>query len=147
MKVVKIKTADLIGAQLDWAVAMAGKEWETAHLHYPTMTLDPRFQGVRIIQTSTHGPVCQLVPNNPMRQDYQPFLPSQEWAHGGPIIERERIGIVPSVRLTDRCSKYWIANLREVVGVETGPTPLIAAMRAFVASKLGSEVEVPEAQS
>jgi hypothetical protein len=32
----------------------------------------------------------------------------------------------------------WDAN------VQYGPTPLIAAMRCYVASKLGDEVEVPD---
>jgi hypothetical protein len=40
----------------------------------------------------------------------------------------------------------WLAR---VVGENTtylmfGPTPLIAAMRCYVASKLGDEIEIPE---
>lgn len=126
MNMVKIKTADLIGDGLDYAVALALGEAKYG--------LFSRFTRRLCANQS-----CTSVRPLP---EY-----STDWQHGGPIIERERIGIVPSVRLTDRCSKYWIANLREVVGVERGPTPLIAAMRAFVASKLGSEVEVPEASA
>lgn len=59
------------------------------------------------------------------------FSPSTWWADGGPIIERERISI------TDR-RDHWFADAPGVS--EVGPTPLIAAMRAFVASRLGKEV-------
>jgi hypothetical protein len=73
------------------------------------------------------------------------FEPSTRWAHAGPIIERERIMIWPG----------WMACVSPYVDYEhdvrnandessplRGPTALIAAMRAFVASKLGPEVEL-----
>ena len=62
---------------------------------------------------------------------------SSNWAQGGPIIERERID------LQGDGDGGWIAcdNLNPE---QAGPTPLIAAMRCFVASKLGDEVEVPD---
>ena len=61
---------------------------------------------------------------------------STDWAQGGPIIEREGIAIFIEY------PKDWGAtdgNYRKA-----GDTPLIAAMRCFVASKLGDEVEIPE---
>ena len=63
------------------------------------------------------------------------YLPSTDWAQGGPIIERERICLI------DQGGDYWQAlwGWKEAFG----PTPLIAAMRCYVASKLGDEVEVP----
>ena len=57
---------------------------------------------------------------------------------GGPIIEREEISIV---RVS---SALWDAHMSNVNFFESGATPLIAAMRCYVASKLGDEVEVPE---
>lgn len=70
--------------------------------------------------------------------------PSTDWAQGGPIIEREGITV-------SKEDKYWSAYFRENLfeddGSEhwqTGPTPLIAAMRCYVASRLSDEVEVPE---
>lgn len=66
----------------------------------------------------------------------RPFSPSTDWAQGGPIIEREGI--------TLRCGLHgWDAELEEFDAISHGPTPLIAAMRCYVASKLGGEVEVP----
>ena len=65
------------------------------------------------------------------------YNPSTNWAQGGPIIERERILIQPEI-----CSNAW--NAISMQGTEDyGPTPLIAAMRCYVASKLGDEIEVP----
>jgi hypothetical protein len=60
---------------------------------------------------------------------------STDWAQGGPIIEREGIDIYQS--------GVWVAEMDGKHTTE-GPTPLIAAMRCYVASKLGDEVEVPE---
>lgn len=66
------------------------------------------------------------------------YTPSTDWAQGGPIIEREGIQIV---RRGDFC---WEA-LRDADGVFClGRKPLIAAMRCYVASKLGDEVDVPD---
>lgn len=67
---------------------------------------------------------------------------STNWAQGGPIIEREHISIVD-------CDGYdfWRAdkmNAQAQVVTTYGPTPLIAAMRCYVASKLGDDVEIPE---
>ena len=66
---------------------------------------------------------------------------SRSWLLGGPIIERERIYLSPF-------SDYWEAQGGGVPyhddTLQTGPTPLIAAMRCYVASKLGAEVEVPD---
>lgn len=50
--------------------------------------------------------------------------------------ERERIS------LTERGADGWFADLRGVSPI-MGSTPLIAAMRAYVASKFGQEVDLP----
>jgi hypothetical protein len=101
-----MKTSNLIGAALDWAVAEArglSKEW----MH-----------------------------------DYKigyPVSSSTDWAQGGPIIERELIHVTHS---HSRGSwKAYIANNGEDY---FGPAPLIAAMRCYVASKLGDNVEIPK---
>lgn len=72
---------------------------------------------------------------------------STDWQHGGPIIERERISI--GLSLVD--DDVWIASVEKPLTASgnsvcvpdyEGPTPLIAAMRAFVASRFGEEVEL-----
>lgn len=72
------------------------------------------------------------VVNAPHKYVYEP---STNWAQGGPIIERERIDVYGFE------GDSWGAedNFRRR---QYGPTPLIAAMRCFVASRLGAEVDV-----
>jgi hypothetical protein len=74
---------------------------------------------------------------------------STRWEFGGPIIEREGITVARneanragSARTMTRAAFDWVAECNGKR--EFGSTPLIAAMRCFVASKLGDEVEIPE---
>lgn len=70
------------------------------------------------------------------------FSPSTNWSQGGPIIERERICLRDT---GDDGSCMWEADdQRDSFGKCTGPTPLIAAMRCYVASKLGNTVDIPD---
>lgn len=65
---------------------------------------------------------------------------STDWAQAGPIIEREYISVLSWL------VGAWKARTTANDGTEyicEGPTPLVAAMRCYVASKLGDEVEVP----
>lgn len=64
--------------------------------------------------------------------------PSTDWAQGGPIIEREMIDLQPVMRSHTK-DVYWRA-----CGAFMGSTPLIAAMRCFVALRLGDDVDVPK---
>lgn len=115
----KIKTSELIGLALDWAVAKCeGVNEEAFHLYYePTEPAD----------YDSHG--------------YPEFHYSTVWAQGGPIIEREKINISMSALAPWMA---WFYDGLEMVELTDGPTPLIAAMRCFVASKLGDEVEIPD---
>ena len=68
---------------------------------------------------------------------------STDWAQGGPIIEREGINLVHQGD-----AHGWVASLWNYAEQDwhlhtEGTTPLIAAMRCYVASKLGEEVEIP----
>lgn len=74
---------------------------------------------------------------------------STDWSQGGPIIEREKIDLFTE----KNASESWIAsvaryqNNNRLIGWrihQYGPTPLIAAMRCYVASKLGDDIEIPE---
>lgn len=67
------------------------------------------------------------------------YAPSTNWAQGGPIIEREKLDVFCS-------GTVWDASTgdRHPNAIKSGPTPLIAAMRCYVASKLGDEVEIPK---
>ena len=115
-----MKTSDLIGVSLDWAVAKcegATNFWyDTIATHW--VTLDGKDRALS-------------------KGWAQSYLPSTDWSQGGPIIERERLDVLYEHDLR------WLAVPQK--GVESyGPTPLIAAMRCYVASRLGDDVEIPE---
>jgi hypothetical protein len=79
--------------------------------------------------------------------EYGPgFSPATDWAHGGPVIEREEVEL--TFDRPNETDTLWRAEMFDLKGVsiayEYGPTPLIAAMRCYVASKLGDEIEIPE---
>ena len=110
-----IKTSELTGAALDWAVGECTK--------------------VNTYMVNYH--------------------PSTDWAEGGPIIEWEGIDLycnVPSsVCVGKDTSAGWVPSWRAKLarcGVGSdmfyGPTPLIAAMRCFVASKMGETIDIPD---
>ena len=121
----KIKTSDLAGKPLNWAVA--------------------KCEGMNI---DLIGIKDDDDPNkfwhNANNQAYQ-F--STCWAFGGPIIEREKLEISPCYWNSD--GWHWVAYVLGPCNLEDnfeyrGPTPLIAAMRCYVASKIGDEVEIPD---
>lgn len=95
---------------------------------------------------------CEGLPVHPGRERYIVASPlgfryADEfnflaWKDGGPIIEREKICLTPPECIGDW--DQWRAFATGRVDGETGSTPLIAAMRAYVASKLGDEVELDQ---
>lgn len=92
----------------------------------------------RAVARAWYGPEYDM--SIPLFDDGRIFAPSTDWAHGGPIIERENIATWPLAE-----PQGWGARKVWGEGGEcTGPTPLIAAMRCFVASRLGDEVDVPD---
>lgn len=127
----KIKTAELIDRALDWAVAKCEDDMAP---HGSVMLIG------RQLFTPNDGEL--------LGDGYQDYQPSTNWAQGGPIIEREGISIDCQF-LSFQGDGYWEAKGVSHEDNETsitagGPTPLIAAMRCYVASKLGDEVDVPE---
>ena len=66
------------------------------------------------------------------------YEPSTNWSQGGPIIERKGIGLWRSQE------GLWFALYQGIPYQQIGPTPLIAAMRCYVASKLGDKVDIPD---
>ena len=120
----KIKTSELSGTALDWAVAMA-EGW--------TAKTEQDAQGEYLwLYKGSRG-------MNP--KHYHPT----QWSIGGPIVEREWIELIINTYVF---GGEWAAQIADDVpdGYHhaTGNTPLIAAMRCYVASKLGDEVEVPD---
>jgi hypothetical protein len=79
--------------------------------------------------------------------DADEFEASSDWAVGGPIIERERISVIRA-RDQDDWEAYvnmpTIIELDDEPPIARGPTPLVAAMRAYLVSKVGEEIELPD---
>lgn len=105
-----MKTAELTGAALDWAVQQCeGKRKDIDFVWW----------------TDDH------------------YSPSADWAQGGPIIKRKTITLIYW-----RNEQTWEASCpvnRSAISAHMKDTdPLIAAMRCYVASEYGYEIEIPE---
>ena len=120
-----MRVSELQGAALDWAVAKC--EGYTG-LH-------------KIAGRMPHEPQLGIWP--PRKEygvmDLWELSYSTDWAQGGPIIEREKINL-GWVFCDGR--EFWTATM--YLAESEGPTPLVAAMRCYVASRLGDEIELPE---
>ena len=109
----KIKTSELQGTALDWAVAKCERVEFTYEDHPHHEMFDMHY--------------------------------STNWAKGGPIIMREGVGIwMYPWNEWGEPEIVWYAEDKNGDHVQTAPTPLIAAMRCYVKSKLGDEVEIPD---
>lgn len=147
-----MKTSELTGAALDWAVAKCEQ---------------PVYSDKALIQALAAG-------SNGIGIEWDAFSPSTDWAQGGPIIERENISVIrlddesiPDAKgfwqgkyvpqwgavIGDRHSAeeqhgsqgdYWGRSYHVDEDAVCGETPLTAAMRCYVASKLGNNVELPK---
>lgn len=119
-----VKVSDLIGPAFDWAVAKCEGKVEQGVYGTP-----------QLWNTGLHLHYCDVFLGSS-------YSPSTDWAQGGPIIEREKIGIdyyhIPPT------PPVWISGIAGTMSTKEGKTPLIAAMRCYVASKLGNEVDIPE---
>jgi len=108
-----IKTSELTGAALDWAVA-----------------------GLENIKLAPIDDGDMAVYYDDANDELQIYSPSTKLFTGGPIIDRAAIETLKEAGIDN-----WVAVSE--TKKETGPTMLIAAMRCYVASKLGDEVNVP----
>ena len=122
-----MKTAELTGVALDWAVASS--------------------KGYSKIALTISGEVREFIKMH--SEGYHNY--STDWSQGGPIIEREGISVHKNLggswRGTIRHTEPHPLVPHPVLAGWThqhGQTPLIAAMRCYVASKLGDEVKVPD---
>lgn len=118
----KVKTSELNGSALDWAVELAnGTHWS--------------MNGYFVFKNADG--TTRTVDRNPE------WRYSAEWSQGGPIIEREFIYLTGWRTSTKDVRVASIETENRSFSV-MGPTTLIAAMRCFVTMKLGDEVDIPE---
>ena len=166
-----MKTQDLIGSALDWAVAKCegtlgqkpnrcfdckyyeerqGRDDAIQYCHHPKMDFEDGSGALRVwpsdYETHEQCPITSLTA--------EPF--STDWNLAGPIIEQEITKIFRNVGGTwsamilkdvpippeDRGTSLALTQRMQWNG--SGPTPLIAAMRAYVRAKHGDEINIPE---
>ena len=128
---VEIKTDELTRAALDWAVMVCVKGEKTKH----------EFEDGKLFLLVSK----QLLGH--CHEMSQPFMPSTRWQECGPLIDKFNIDI------TVECKGLLYASVCDDSGMPVmpgdangafGPTHLIAACRAIVASVLGETVSVPK---
>lgn len=112
-----MKVSELTGAQLDYWVAKGENR-------SPDMG-GPELPGI--------GVVCRAcLPNG----EFGIYSPSYDWRQGGPIVESQKIALE---FVTDEWEGIVMRQHDHVFAY--GDSALIAAMRAYVASKFGKEVD------
>lgn len=119
----KIKVSEATGAALNWLV-------EQCEMMRP----DYRDSGLLIHRVGYGLPTPKY---------------STEFAHGGPIIEREITGVDlvsewKNVKKWSARKFEYLPNDQTRCTEQQGSTLLVAAMRCYVASKIGDCADVPE---
>ncbi|HGY9636162.1 TPA: phage protein NinX family protein [Pseudomonas putida] len=124
---IEVSAANLSGEALGWAVGMA--EGLDVYLEPPGYNGVPwrvfaRHQGQAIAHTKR-------------------FNPWEDWAVGGPLIDKHRGGLQWNPHMGS--SKYcYSGGPGTAVAWLYGPTPLVAFFRSLVKAKLGDAVQVPK---
>lgn len=137
---IEVKTSELVGPALDWAVFCAVYKGMQPEIHViESVTVDrkpfikplefPR--AVSLSYSGAYGIECR-------------WSPSGDWEHGGPLIDKYLIDLTvehPSMICAALCDE----NGRYIDDkVSFGSTHLIAACRAIVAARLGDTVQIPD---
>lgn len=146
----RIKTQELTGAALDWAVAKAlGYKATVVTGQQRYDRLDPEDKADRAYSDLIRNSKPRVYWDNPTKHTPCPSF-SESWEAGGPIIERELNNLFKHNQLDKALPPVWCAvkhvpseHGTALLNVD-GPTPLIAAMRCFTASRLGDEIDIPE---
>lgn len=126
MEMIEVKTADLIGPALDWAVAQV--------------------EGVNYRQD---GIKCKtrIAPRKWHHYTEPNFSPSTDWSWGGPLIDEYAISIMKplfddGIWIAERINETGEFHSGE--GRQVGGTALIAMCRSLVSVLVGDTVSVPK---
>jgi hypothetical protein len=127
-----MKVSELTGHALNWAVAMA----EGDKVYRPRLGRPADWDKEAYLKDGSDDRWVVRVENRRVAHfvDWT-YNPSKDWMQGGPIIERERINLWSE-------GHDWEAS-HYGEHIVWGESPLIAAMRCYVASKLGNEIDIP----
>jgi len=119
------------------------KEYKVSELDFPQLDMAVAMaQGLRWEMDDYMGNRMVFVFPGPSAKRSNMYSPSCWWSDGGRIIEKAGIAL-RRVNWTWTATVWAHAANTETAFDADGKTPLIAAMRAFVCSKLGPVVELP----
>lgn len=125
---IEVKTADLAGEALGWAVGKAeGLELELA---------EPGCNGVPWRVFARYRAT--------VTERTERYNPWEDWALGGPLIEKHEITIQPSAWDWQRKCVLWRAQQEDENRYFEHVSPLVSAMRAVTHTRLGDTVQVPK---
>lgn len=130
---IEVKTADLTGPALDWAIAQIEG--------IRTLMVSPR-KGEPKKPFAIFGSLALSVSGD----DQSSYAPSTCWHCGGPLIEKYMLRVAPHC-MSNGVVKSWAADMTwpcNTMPGRTGPTMLVAACRAIVMKELGTQVRVPK---
>lgn len=147
MTMIEVKTADLAGLALDWAVGIAdGRDLELPSGHRGRTCIvwcDPfviKREGFPDFHDKTR----------------RHWKPSTQWGDGGPLVEKFAVKLVMLDDCIDGETPGWVAEAGAECTWESNPnayiaknggeglTPLVAVCRAIVRAKSGDTIQVPE---
>ncbi|WP_165856722.1 phage protein NinX family protein [Marinobacter sp. JSM 1782161] len=143
-----VKTNELVGLPLDWAVAQIdptcnGLEWKAkaeSRIFVGFAMIDGVMQPCAYLSNGS----CLSEKLGMRRNGVQEYSPSTNWSQCGPLIFDEMVCIEHfRPEWGDYFAVAWTQDCRVPRKLE-GATPLIAVCRAVVAAKLGDEVEIPD---
>lgn len=144
-----MKTSELTGRKLDYAVALAVGFKKVDVGYFGTDSETPEQKDLpEWFNEETDNSVGEYWVDFENQRAYHrdegwlvdAWTPSTDWSQGGPLIEEYELSIKPSMDgigfvASKQNDGYW---------AEYGETYLEAACRALVAYKLGPEVSIPE---
>lgn len=142
----KIKTSELSGKALDYAVGLADNRMSFTDysFHIGAMNMNDLLdEASNYMEVERYWTAEDI--RSELLQRHRWYDPSTDWTLGGPIIEENLLWINHSP--LDAEEAEWMAMAfpyDDNCSSHYGPTVLIAAMRCFVGARLGIEVDIPK---
>lgn len=124
---IEVKTADLQGWQLAWAVAVAEE-------------LDPYLVGPHY---GNPWRVFRIQHGEALKWE-RLYNPHEDWALGGPLIEKYAAMVRGFPNQMYETLAIARVRIDGALAWRSGQTPLIALCRAIISAKLGDTVQVPK---
>ncbi len=131
----KVKTSELNGQPLAWAVASIRSTVEVVEREPLEIPMDGSIPFYIYTSNSGLKIVCLYTG--------EPFAPHRNWDQGGSILDLEEVSI--DYRDNETQARKWSDEKQEFVTSHAGKRQgLLAGMRALVAFYLGNEVQIPD---